>query len=259
MTSTIFSISIVSHSHKYYVNRLIKDLANVGRQDFEVILTLNLPEELLFNAAELPFDLKIIQNSAPKGFAANHNAAFAVSQSDVFVIMNPDIKLLDNPFDVLLSFLASHPRSICAPLIVNQYGHLEDSARHFPSPVLLFKKLLAKLRGYKLVAKPVPVRGDVLMPDWVAGMFIVVPRAIYQNLHGLSERYHMYYEDVDFCARVRQAGYDIAVCTRTTVIHEAQHDSHRKLRYLMWHLTSALKFFTSIAYLRIRLGRIWQM
>ena len=252
-----FSISLVSHGHREYISRLLEELAHLQRADFEVILTLNLPEELPGNLEALPFNVNVLKNSAPQGFAANHNAAFMVSRGENFVILNPDIELLNDPFDVLAALLSENPGSICAPTVVDHAGILEDSARHFPTPVFLLKKLLSKLFKFRVPIDAVEARNDVLMPDWVAGMFMVVPRDIYIRLHGLNERYHMYYEDVDFCARARLAGYQILVSKRAKVIHEAQRDSHRKIGYLLWHLKSAFKFFTSTAYVRIQLRRMF--
>jgi N-acetylglucosaminyl-diphospho-decaprenol L-rhamnosyltransferase len=257
MQSYKFSLSIVSHGHKEHVERLITDLIRIGRSDFEVLLTLNIPESLNLGSGPLPFKLELIKNELPKGFAANHNAAFLLSHADNFVILNPDIKLTDDPFDTLLDLMDANPDCICAPLIVNQIGQAEDSARNFPNPIFLLKKFVRKLFKLSVIQEIVPTNSDVLMPDWVAGMFIAVPCSIFKKLNGLSERYFMYYEDVDFCARARQAGYAVLVSKHVTVIHEAQRDSHRKPRYLIWHLTSAIKFFTSPAYLQIRLNRLF--
>ncbi|MEB0164912.1 hypothetical protein QN360_18625, partial [Glaciimonas sp. CA11.2] len=146
--------------------------------------------------------------------------------------------------------------SICAPLVLNEKNEVEPSARHFPSPFLLCKKLLSRLCHFSLKPEALVDTEDVIMPDWVAGMFMVIPREIYASLHGLNEKYHMYYEDVDFCARARLAGYKILVSKHAKVVHDAQHDSHRKIRYLLWHLSSAFKFFLSSAYLKISWNRI---
>lgn len=254
---TIFSISIVSHGHAKYIQRLMRHLACFNRRDFDVILTLNFPEELSLDFSALPYAVTVINNDFRKGFAENHNAAFAISRGDNFVIMNPDVDFIDDPFDFMISMLASNPEVICAPSIVNASGMLEDSMRKFPTPLFLIRKLVGKLCGLKLRPDSIEKHGDVLMPDWVAGMFIVVPRIVYANLNGLSEDYHMYYEDVDFCARARLAGYPILVSASAKVIHEAQRDSHRKFRYLLWHLQSAIKFFTSKAYVKIRMQRMF--
>jgi N-acetylglucosaminyl-diphospho-decaprenol L-rhamnosyltransferase len=256
MSNTRFSLSIVSHGHEKYITRIIEDLLHLNRLDIEVIITFNLPENLPFNIATLPFSVKVINNAAPKGFAANHNAAFTLSQGDNFVILNPDIKLIDDPFDILLSLVESNSNCICAPLIISKTGKVEDSARNFPSPNILLKKLIYKLFKHPMTRDVVPENSNVLLPDWVAGMFVVVPRSVYEKLHGLSERYFLYYEDVDFCARARLAGCEIMVTKHARVIHEAQRDSHHKVRYLVWHLKSALKFFTSRTYLKIRLNRL---
>lgn len=251
------SISIVSHRHQEYVCRLIEDLSRIGRSDFEVILTLNLPEEMSFDQGRLPFPIRLISNKDPKGFAANHNTAFALSEGDYFVILNPDIKLLSDPFDILLSLLNANPNSICAPSVVNEAGNLEDSARTFPTPVFLANRVVRKIFKFPLPAEFVPTENDVLVPDWVAGMFVIVPRSIYQKLHGFDERYHMYFEDVDFCARARLAGYQVLVSKQAKVVHNAQRDSHRKIRYMLWHLKSAFKFFTSNAYVRLRWNQLF--
>lgn len=256
---TVFSISIVSHGHARHVRTLLSDLAALSRRDFEVVLTLNYSEDLMLDLTTLPYRVEVINNTVRKGFAGNHNAAFAASKGDNFVILNPDVELLDDPFAPISELMAQFPSALYAPMVVDHAGMLEDSMRFFPSPGILLKKLLAKLLKRRLHVDAVPSRGDVLMPDWVAGMFIVVPRAIYSQMNGLSERYHMYYEDVDFCARAKAAGYNVLVSKRAKVIHEAQRDSHRKMQYLFWHVQSAVRFFTSEAYLKIRLRRLTAM
>jgi hypothetical protein len=256
MTHRNFSVSIVSHGHKEFVLPLLNDLATLGRSDFDVILTLNIVEYLEIDCGNLPFPVTLIKNRFPKGFAANHNTAFATSHGDYFVILNPDIRMVGDPFNALLTLLQQNPNSICAPIVVNRNGGLEDSARNFPTPAFLVKKFLSKTLKAPRPRDFVAEENSVSMPDWIAGMFIVVPRDVYQNLHGLDERYRMYYEDVDFCARARLAGYKVLVNGHVKAIHEAQRESHRNLRYLAWHLRSALRFFTSKAFLKIQLHRL---
>lgn len=258
MSSQKFSLSIVSHGHQAYIVPLLRQLASIDGCTFEVILTLNIAETLPIDLDTLPFKVYLIVNPLPKGFAANHNAAFMLSNSDHFVVLNPDIRLIDNPFPALLAMVEQSPACICAPLIVNGAGDIEDSARHFPSPYLLVRKLAGRLFNLRLPREIVPQQGDMLTPDWAAGMFLVVPRHIYMALHGFSERYFLYFEDVDFCARAHLSGFQVLVNTRIRVIHEAQRDSYRKPRFLMWHLGSAMKFFVSGGYLKIQFRRFFR-
>ena len=244
-----FSISIVSHGHRRFVVSLLHDLAQLGRHDLEIILTWNIFEDGSdFIGEQLPFRLTVINNLEPKGFAANHNQAFQHCEGANFVILNPDISLPADPFSELLNLLEQHAPCICAPIIKASDNKLEDSARFFPSPFSLAKKAAAKIFRVEQAPDAIPDHGAVLNPDWIAGMFMVIPRRIYQNLHGLEESYHLYYEDVDFCARARLSDIGVYVSKNAYAIHHAQRQSHKSLRYFGWHLESAAKFFTSKAY-----------
>lgn len=253
-----FSISVVSHGHRDLVIALLTDLNRIGRNDIEVILTWNLKQEN--NAVDFTnflFPIRTLINESPQGFAANHNAAFRESSGKHFVILNPDIRLPDDPFTALLSVLDTKPDTICAPIIQNTRNELEDSARFFPSPLGLIKKAAAKMLGIQLRLPNIPIKDALLHPDWIAGMFVVVPHRIYSMLGGLSERYFLYYEDVDFCARARLQGVDIIVTPNVAAIHDARRESHRNLQFLSWHFSSAVKFFISRAYLTLSLKSLF--
>ena len=256
MSRQKFSLSIVSHGHQAYIVPLLYQLAALDVHDFDVILTLNVAETLPVDLDALPFKVYLIVNPSPQGFAANHNAAFMLSNGDHFVVLNPDIRLIDNPFPALQAMVEQSANAICAPLIVSGSGEIEDSARNFPSPYLLVRKLAGRIFNLRLPHEIVPQRGTLLVPDWAAGMFLVIPRTIYSRLNGFNERYFLYFEDVDLCARARLAGFDILVDTEIRVIHEAQRDSHRKLQFLLWHLGSAMKFFVSGVYMKIQFRRL---
>jgi len=252
-----FSLSIVSHGHRDLIMALLADLTRIRRKDIEVILTWNLKQEdNAADSAAFPFPILSAINDCPQGFAANHNAAFRRSSGEHFVILNPDIRLPKDPFATLLSILETQRDVICAPTILNPHNEREDSARFFPSPLGLAKKAAAKAVGIRLRLPAIPIRDGLLHPDWIAGMFLVVPRHIYLALGGLSERYFLYYEDVDLCARARLQGIDIIVTPEAVAIHDARRESHRNLRFLSWHFSSALKFFTSRAYLTLKLEQI---
>ena len=249
---TRFSISIVSHGHRSFVIALLEDLAKLHRTDIEVILTWNqLEEETELNQEAFDFPIISIHNSSPKGFAANHNYAFTHSNGNNFVILNPDIRMPKDPFPFLISILNCYSPCICAPLIENSFHKIEDSARYFPSPFTLFQKAAEKILHKTPNIDNVPENQTMLNPDWIAGMFMVIPNAIYKKLSGLSERYYLYYEDVDFCARARQAGVEIFVSKLVTVVHLAQRKSHSDKEFFQWHIKSAIKFFGSKAYINI--------
>jgi len=250
------TLSIVSHGHRAHVAILLQQLSKLGRSDFEVILTLNLPEPEPEALDTVPYPVRLIRNPAPKGFGANHNAAFQESNGDYFVILNPDIELPEDPFGPLLELAERDSMNICAPVILDADGQVEDSARNFPTPYGLFKRLLCRLLGRPIAPDSLRQDDDTLQPDWVAGMFVMVARETYQRLGGFNDAYFLYFEDVEFGARARLAGCHILVCKRARVIHQAQRDSHRRLSFMLWHVQSAAKFFVSPAFLRVLIRRV---
>ena len=252
----LVAISIISHQQIQLVLPLLQDLDAIFlNTSFEVLLTLNVPEALPFSPEDFGFALKVLRNAAPAGFGANHNQAFAQMhpQAAFFCVLNPDIRITQNPFPDLLKACADPHTGLAAPAIYSPSGQLEDSARKFPTPWRIAHRVLTRRRTRDYAAPT-----TVLHPDWVAGMFLLLRTTVYRQLGGFDERYFLYYEDVDLCARARLAGLEIVQLALPGVIHNAQRASHRNPKYLRWHVGSMLRFFTSAAFLRWQWLRLTQ-
>ncbi len=235
----MISISVVSHLQGTLVKALLGDLAAcVAPERIEVIVTVNVDESLPFAATDFRFPLRIIRNETPKGFGANHNAAARVAAGDYFCVMNPDIRLAADPFPALISGLSDVSVGVAGPLVVGPEEQIEDSARRFPTPLSIVRKLFTRVR------RPDYVIGQtVIYPDWIAGMFMLWRADVFRQLGGFDEGFFLYYEDVDACARLHRAGFRVALMPAVRVTHYAQRASHRNVRYLRWHLASMLRFF----------------
>ncbi|WP_342620643.1 glycosyltransferase family 2 protein [Rhodoferax sp. GW822-FHT02A01] len=242
------SISIVSHQQAGMIGALLKDMEHFCKScPLEVILTINTPETLLFEEADFSFPLVVKVNPVQQGFSTNHNQAFALSRGSFFCVMNPDIRLMVDPFPELRACLADPLVGVVAPLVQGPDGCIEDSARRFPTPLRILRRVLGWRKDLDY-----PVRGRTIFPDWVGGMALLFPRAVFAKLGGFDSRYFLYYEDVDICARVRLLGHQVLQCPQVQVIHDAQRHSHRSFRYLRWHLRSMVRFFLSPVYWRVR-------
>lgn len=223
------------------VSTLLFEINQVCKNySLEVIVTLNLPEVFDFNQADFSFPVLLHSNKTPKGFGENHNHAFNRSNGQYFCVMNPDIHLNNNPFGAMLLLFSDPTVGMVAPCVLGTDGSAEDSARHFPTITKILKKIFTKnwSSDYVLQDKPIDV-------DWAAGMFMLFPRNVFSQVNGFNQRYFLYYEDVDICARLHLAGLRVLVCPSARVVHHAQHSSHRNLKYLRWHVASLVKFLTS--------------
>lgn len=236
------SLSIVSHGQGHLIKNLLADCRTFSGPSFEILLTLNIPEDKTFIADFNDLPITLIENQQPKGFGDNHNTAFKCSRGDIFVVVNPDIRALRLDLTNLTTLSEQQKVGACAPLVFNTMGTLEDSARRFPTVFRLLNRVLFNRRqaDYDLIgSNPITV-------DWVAGMFVLFPRAVFEAVGGFDTRYFMYMEDADICRRLQKCGYMVLVDCSTSVVHDARRSSHRSLSHLSWHLRSALRFLVGI-------------
>lgn len=245
----LVTVSIVSHGNSEQVLRLLESLCTYEQaSSIQVIVTDNLGYEVQ-EMDEGPWSsLSILRNEQKLGFASNQNRAFQLAKGKYFCVLNPDVLFEQKVFFSLIELLESGQADIVAPLIVDVKHIPQDSFRDFPTP---FELLRRRLPGYRYSPPPKDDAG-LARPDWVAGMFMLMKSETFRAVNGFDEKYHLYFEDVDFCARARLSGMKIMVDTNIRVQHNANRASRKKARYLFWHVQSAVQFFTSPVYKKVR-------
>lgn len=237
------TVSIVSHGQLALILPLLEQLErHCASVVARVVLTVNIPEPDLLAGRTWCFPLVRIDNAQARGFGANHNAAFAKDAargaSDWFLVLNPDMRF---DADVLTPLLrhAQAQDGLLAPRIVEPGKRGPEAHRRLITPA----EILARRQpGY-----PTPAQ-----PDWIPGLFMLFRNAAYRAIGGFDERFFMYGEDFDICARLRLAGWQIRIAEHLQACHEAQRASHRSARHLRWHLGSLARVWLSAAFWRYR-------
>ena len=236
------TISVVSHGQESLLRHFLDDVA-LHECEADSIVTHNLEHP---PASISPRgSIQQIVNPQPKGFGVNHNTAFKYCSTPFFCVANPDVRLAGNPLPALLDCMRDPSVGLIAPLVITPQGEYDGNARRFPTPLRLLHKLTRghDARYQDFTGTPIPV-------DWAAGMFMLFRAEAFAAVGGFDEGFHLYYEDVDICARLWKAGWKVVLHPGVHVIHEAQRTSHRNLRYMRWHLTSMARYF------RKHLGRL---
>ena len=194
-------VSIVSHGQGGLMALLLDDLEYHCRDlSLCVTITFNIPETVCFDAQKFSFPVKMIHNLSPKGFAANHNAAFRsmlmTNPCSYFCVINPDIRFPENVFAGLLLLLeGTSDVGVVAPLVRDPGGKVEDSGRRFPNLLTPLIRFLGASRDpdYKILATRIE-------PDWIAGMFLLFPSSVFELRRGFDERYTRTLISVRVCA-----------------------------------------------------------
>lgn len=229
-------LSMVSHGQARLANQFLQDLAGTPEVD-ELVVTENIPDAPLL----LPPGLiaRTQRNPSPMGFAGNHNQAFEGCTQPFYCVANPDIRLSSNPFPGLLAAMQDPSVGLVAPLVLGPTGQPEDNARRFPTPWNLALKLAGVDDGRchltpQSLARPV---------EWAAGMFLLFRTEAFRDVGGFDAKFHLYYEDVDICARLWKSGWKVMCDPGVTVVHEAQRASRHNFRYMRWHAASMARYF----------------
>ena len=228
----MITAAIVSHGHGIMVRGLVEDLLGCP-EVARVVVTQNVSEK-----TEYPEDgrVEVIRNTQQQGYGANQNAAFASASSPFFCVLNPDIRLKENPFPALLTVLQDAKVAASAPVIVTPENDIEDSARRFPTAMSLVGKALGLSDGTYL-----DIAGTQ-NPDWLAGMFLLFRSSAFREVGGFDEKYFLYYEDVDLGWRLRRRGYELRQVQEVRAVHAARRASRRDWRHAQWHLASMARF-----------------
>jgi N-acetylglucosaminyl-diphospho-decaprenol L-rhamnosyltransferase len=235
----LVTLSVISHGHGEEITGLLADIARCKPKKLaQIVITLNLSE----TRPEVPIGLDVpihwCANPYPKGFGANHNAAFRYCDTEWFAIVNPDIRFDSDPFDPLLRH-AGEVFGLVGPRVLESNGRVADAARGLITP-------------WEIIARRLKRSSPLRYPAWMAGMFLMIRSEAYKGIGGFDERFHLYCEDFDLCARVRLLGWPIGLSDDSRVVHAARRASHDSPRHLFWHLCSLILVWTSRSWWRYR-------
>ncbi len=162
--------------------------------------------------------VRVLANRVNAGYARAVNQGLAATRAPFALILNPDCLVRPGALGALLGHARARPRvALVGPQLRGPDGALELSARSFPGPpALLFHRgsLLTRLfprnrwsRDYLLGDWDHATARDV---DWLSGACLLVRREAVAEVGGMDEGFFLFHEDVDWCLRMRRAGWIVA-------------------------------------------------
>ena len=249
VTPVDLSVVIVNHNHRLVIEKCFASLFSLpDLATFEVTLVDNTSADGTADwvSARYP-QVSIRSNQKRRGFAANANAGMrALNRGRYALLLNPDVIALPGLLDRLVAFMDTHPQAaIAAPQLYNDDGTVQPNCRRFPTPGAL---ALRALRVDELWRSP-SVRHyltiDTAEVDWVTGAVLVVRRSAIEAVGWLDENYFLYWEDLDWCFRMRQAGWGVYRVPGAKAIHAQRREGVRRpfSRASREQLFGAVRFF----------------
>jgi GT2 family glycosyltransferase len=222
------SIIIVSFNTRTETRECLKSIReNAKNINYEVFVVDNdskdgSPDMVAF---EFP-NVHLIRHSVNKGFAGGNNPALEKATGRYVLLLNSDALLTRNALIKALDYMNENPKvGVLGGKLKNPDGTLQPSARMLPGPinkVLHLTGLASRYSRSKWFGRADFSWWDHSKPlsvGWVVGAFFLIRKETLNEVGFLDERYFLYFEEIDFCLRVKRAGWDVVCYPHAEIIH----------------------------------------
>lgn len=212
-----YSVIIVSYNTKKLLLQCIDSIyERCQGADFEVIVVDNDSGDGSAEAVAQAFAgrVLIIANQANLGFGAANNIGSRAATGEYLIFLNSDTILQSDLSRLLEPFGSDQATGMTAPIL-----ELPDHSKQ-PYSFGMFSKSVCSYVLERFISPKMPpeIAGQRSV-DWVSGAAMAVPKKVFEQVGGFDERFFMYFEDMDLCRRVREAGHRIAVVSSLSVTH----------------------------------------
>lgn len=201
-------------------------------------------EVVVVDNASTDDSVQMIQTAFPRahlivsdenlGFVGGNNLAIERARGDYLLLLNSDTRVEPGALGSLVDFLASHPEAGAAgPRLVGADGALQLSCGRSPN---LASEFVNKLLLHKLLPFFKFGRWDhaeIREVGWITGACLLVRREVVEQLGPLDPQIFMFYEDLEFCMRIRRAGWKIFYHPFSQILHLGGQSTRKNLRNML--------------------------
>jgi hypothetical protein len=170
-------------------------------------------------AAELSPEIEVIRNEKNLGYAAGNNLGLRQAEGQAIILLNSDVVATPEDLRTLVQFLHQNPEvgAVSAGLLTSEAHPQAFAFGNDPRPGYLIRRGIRHLLGRGPlhdwnVDQPLEV-------DWVSGACLCVRREVIEQIGLLDECFFLYFEDNDWCLRMRKAGWRVVYNPQVTVTH----------------------------------------
>jgi len=226
--SAVLSVIIVSWNVRDLLQRALASVYASwdDKPGLEIIVVDNASHDdsVAMLHADFP-DVHVIANTENRGFPGGNNQGLAAATGDFLLLLNPDTEIVDDALPRMVDYLLAHPDvGMVGPQLLNPDGSVQSSRRRFPTLPVLFlestwlEKLAPRklLRHYYAQEQPDDLVQDV---DWITGAAMLTRREAFAHVGGMDEGFFMYSEELDWCRRMREAGWRVVYFPEARIVH----------------------------------------
>lgn len=223
------TVVIVNYNVRYFLEQALHAVrkANQGLAVEVYVVDNNSVDDSLEMVREKFPEVLVIANKENVGFSRANNQAIALAKGDFVLLLNPDTVVEEDTFRSCLAFMRARPDcgGLGVKMIDGKGNFLPESKRGFPSPAVAFYKTFGLARLFPRSRVFNRYHLGYLSPDEthavevLSGAFMMMPKAVLEEIGYLDEAFFMYGEDIDLSYRILKAGYKNYYFADTCIIH----------------------------------------
>ncbi len=223
----MISVITVNYKTADYLCIMLESLFKNNKGNFEVFVVNNDTEDNLDLLVSKYSKVKFINTEKNLGFAGACNIAIKKAKGDYVLLVNPDIVFIDDAINQIeIKMNENLSVGVGGVSLKNIDGSQQKCVWRFPTPLNQLL-LLLKIHHIKKNIRPISRwRFDdfdytkTQSVDQVMGAFFCIRRTILEEVGLLDDKYFIWYEEVDFCKRVKNAGYEIKYFSDISALHK---------------------------------------
>ncbi len=259
------SVLVVTYNNQDDISPCLDSIAAIEGLTVETIVVDNDSADSTVEVAKAhSIAPHVIAEADNRGFGSGMNAAAAAATGEFFLLLNPDAVLEPGSAERLVALARSRPEvAMVGGLTVRQDGTINpDTVRRLPTlrGALMFASCLSMVSRRVSDFERMPVPEAVRAVPMITGSLMLISRDRWHELGGFDERFFMYAEDTDICARIAARGWVILVDPDARVRHEggaSTPDGGRKAAMMMAGRTTYVRVQWSGVRRRIGLACVW--
>lgn len=227
------SISLLSFNNKDLLKQCLSSIyQGTQKISFEILLVDNGSKDSSVEMVRKNFpQVQLIANRQNKLYIKGHNQNLKRVKGRYFLILNEDTYLPPKTLDKMVSFMEANPKTgLASCRQVGENGKVDMTCSRFPHPIYeileisYINKLLGKLAPFKKLLGNYRYgewnRSTTRQVDVVPGSFMIGKNQLLNKIGLFDEKNLLFfYAEVDYCLRVKVAGYQIAHNADVTITH----------------------------------------
>ena len=166
------------------------------------------------------------------------------------MLLNPDTEVVGDALHTVVAFADDHPRvGVVGPQLLAPDRTVQPSRYRFPTlATAVFESTWLQPYSPRRVLDRCYIRdrpdGATQEVDWVRGAALLVRREAIDQVGLLDEAYFMYSEELDWCRRIRDAGWRVVYLPAARIVHHEGKSSDQAIsaRHVNFH-TSKVRYF----------------